>query len=106
MSMKIKDKKQDNLKSSYLWYCPLGHISERNMTGLYKSGSLRSFDYESYYTYESFLLGKMTNLTFKGKGERASGSLDLIHLDVCGLMSIHSRGGFIFFITFIDDYSW
>ena len=25
--------------------------------------------------------------------------------DVCGLMSIHARGGFIYFITFIDDYS-
>ena len=31
--------------------------------------------------------------------------LDLIHTDVCGPMSIHARGGFIFFITFIDDHS-
>ena len=31
--------------------------------------------------------------------------LDLIHTDVCGPMSTHTRGGFIYFITFIDDFS-
>ena len=47
----------------------------------------------------------MIKLPFKGKGERACGPLDLIHTYVCGLMSIHARGGFIYFITFINDYS-
>ena len=40
-----------------------------------------------------------------GKGEHAYGSLDLIHFDVCGPLSINSRGCFIYFITFIDDHS-
>ena len=35
-----KRKKGDNLKSSYLWHCSLGHISERRMTELHKCGSL------------------------------------------------------------------
>ena len=47
----------------------------------------------------------MTKLSFKGKGECASGPLDLIHTDVCGPMSTHAKGGFIYFITFIDDFS-
>ena len=38
----------------------------------------------------------MTKLPFKGKGERADGLLDLIHTNVCG---------FVYFITFINDYS-
>ena len=42
---------------------------------------------------------------FKGKGEWANGPLNVIHSDVCGPMSTHARGGFIYFITFIDDYS-
>ena len=75
------------------------------MTKLYKSGNLGSFDYESYDTCESCLLGKMTKLSFKGKGERASGPLDLIHIDVCGPMFKHARGGFIYFTTFTDDFS-
>ena len=40
-----------------------------------------------------------------GKGERADRLLDLIHIDVCGPMSVHARVGFVYFITFIDDYS-
>ena len=75
------------------------------MTKLHKSGSLGSFDYESFDTCEPCLLGKMTKLRFKGKGERASGPLDLIHTNVCGPMSMHVRGRFIHFLTFIDDYS-
>ena len=47
----------------------------------------------------------MTTTPFTGKGERASAVLDLIHLDVCGPMTTHARGGFSYFITFIDDYS-
>ena len=46
----------------------------------------------------------MTKLFFKGKGERANGNLDLIHIDVCGPMSTHARGGFIYFVTFTDDF--
>ena len=55
-----KRHKKDNLKSSYLWHCCLGHISERRMIKLHKEGILWSFDYESYDTCESCLLGKMT----------------------------------------------
>ena len=80
-------------------------LSERGMTKLHKEGSLGSFDNELYDTCESCLLGKMTKLPFKGKGERANGPLDLIHSDVCGPMSTHAKGGFVYFITFIDDHS-
>ena len=48
---------------------------------------------------------KMTTLPFIEKGEHANGLLDLMHRDVCGPMSIHARGCFIFFITFINDHS-
>ena len=75
------------------------------MANFHKSGNLGSFDYESYDTCESCLLGNMTKLSFKGKGERVSEPLDLIHTDVCGLMSTHAKGGFIYFITFTDDFS-
>ena len=75
------------------------------MTKLHKRGSLGSFDYESYDTCESCLLGKMMKLPFKRKCERANGLLDLIHSDECGPMSTHARGGFVYFITFINDYS-
>ena len=47
----------------------------------------------------------MTKLPFMGKGEHAYGPLDLIHSDVYSPLSINARGGFVYFITFIDDHS-
>ena len=75
------------------------------MSKLHKQGSLGSFDYESYDTCESCLLGKMTKSPFSGKGERASELLGLIHSDICGPMTTQARGGFLYFVTFIDDHS-
>jgi len=95
----------NSLNPLYLWHCRLGHINENRMNKLHKSGNLGSFDYESYDTCESCLLGKMTKTPFGGKGQHASGTLELIHSDVCGPMTTHARGGFSYFITFIDDYS-
>ena len=43
--------------------------------------------------------------SFTEKGVRVEGCLDLIHSDVCGPFSVHARGGYEYFITFIDDYS-
>ena len=48
---------------------------------------------------------KMIDFPIMGKGEHAYGPLDLIHFDVCGQISINAKGGFVYFITFIDDNS-
>ena len=45
----------------------------------------------------------MTKSLFTGKGARATDVLE--HTDVCGPMNHMARGGFYYFITFIDDYS-
>ena len=70
------------------------------MIELHKSGSLGSFDCESFNTCESCLLGK-TKFPFIGKRECTIKLLDLIHTNVCGPMSIHEIGGFIYFITLL-----
>ena len=56
--MTMKRPKGDNLKSSYLWHCRLGHASETRMIELHNCVSLGSFDRESLDTCESCLLGK------------------------------------------------
>ncbi len=66
---------------------------------------LESFDSESYDVCELCLLGKMAKALFTGKGERASDLLGLVHTDVCGPLNKVVRGGYIYFITFIDDFS-
>ena len=42
---------------------------------------------------------------FKAIGYRAKEVLDLVHTDLCRPMSTNARGGYEYFITFIDDYS-
>ena len=75
------------------------------MNKLHEDGLLSSFDFESYETCEACFLGKMTKTLFTDFPERASDLLELIHTDVCGPMSSTARGGFQYFITFIDDLS-
>ena len=104
-SINTKRLKSKSLNSSYLRHCRLGHVSDKRVSKLHKQGDLGSFNYESYDTCESCLRGKMPKTPFNKKGERATGTLELIHLDVCGLMSTHARGGYLYFVSFIDDYS-
>ena len=49
--------------------------------------------------------GKLTKRSFSTKGERAKKPLGLIHSDVCGPSNVQARGGYEYFVTFIDDYS-
>ncbi|KAL0453535.1 UNVERIFIED_CONTAM: hypothetical protein Slati_1331600 [Sesamum latifolium] len=52
-----------------------------------------------------FVPRKITKKPFVGQSAIANGLLDLVHTDVCGPLSIPARGGFSYFITFIDDHS-
>ena len=47
----------------------------------------------------------MSKTPFNKKGERATEILELIHSYVCGPLSTHARGSYLYFVTFIDDYS-
>ena len=47
----------------------------------------------------------MTKRSFPSKGHRANDLLELIHSDVCGPFNVQARGGYEYFVTFIDDCS-
>ena len=76
-----------------------------HMKKLHDDVLLISFDFESSETCESCLLGKMTKTPFAKSCERASELLELIHSDVCELMSTTSRGGFEYSLTFTNYFS-
>ena len=48
---------------------------------------------------------KMIKLPFIGHGKRATELLALVHTDVYGSFDVQVRGGYSYFITFIDDLS-
>ena len=77
--------KIDNVSESCLYHCRLGHVNKNRIDRLIKECVLEIDNYKSLPTYKSCLLGKMTKSAFKGKGERASDVLGLIHIDVCSV---------------------
>ena len=93
------------MKPNLLSPLSFGHASEKHISKLDRDGLLDSFDFESFDTCESCLLGKMTKSPFIHKGERAKELLGLIHTDVCGPFSTSAREGYLYFITFTDDFS-
>ena len=90
---------------AYMWHLRLGHINSNRIQRLVSDGLISPLDLKNLPVCESCLEGKMTKRPFKGKGNRATQLLELIHTDVCGPMNIQARGGFEYFITFTDDYS-
>jgi hypothetical protein len=50
-------------------------------------------------------MGKMTKTPVSRIMERATDLLEIIHIDVCGPMSIPTRSGYRYFLTFTDDLS-
>ena len=81
------------------------HIGVERMKKLHADGSLDSFDFESVESCGPCLMGKMTKPPFSGMMERASDLLEMIHVDVCGPMSVEACGGYRYFLTFTDDLS-
>ena len=75
------------------------------MKKLHADGLLESLDYESFDTCEPCLMGKMTKTPLSGTMERADDLLDIIHIDICGPISVEAHGMYCYFLTFIDDLS-
>ncbi|KAL0386254.1 UNVERIFIED_CONTAM: hypothetical protein Sradi_3019700 [Sesamum radiatum] len=99
-------RKVDDHKNAQIWHARLGHISKDRIRRLVDTKSLEIDDLDHLPTCESILKGKMTKKPFVGQIAIAKDLLDLVHTDVCGLLSIPARGGFSYFITFTDDHSW
>ena len=97
--------RMENVSDLYLWHCRLSHINQNRIYKIRGEGLLEVSNFDSLPTCESCLVGKMTELPFIGKGERASELLSLIHTDVCRPITISARGRYRYFITFADDLS-
>ena len=48
--------------------------------------------------------GKSTKKTFPSSESNAKGILEIIHSDVCGPMSSSSLSGYVYYVSFIDDF--
>ena len=49
--------------------------------------------------------GKNVKNPFPSIDNKAKGILDIVHSDVCGPMTATSLSGYVYYVSFIDDYS-
>ncbi|KAL0411261.1 UNVERIFIED_CONTAM: Retrovirus-related Pol polyprotein from transposon RE2 [Sesamum latifolium] len=91
--------------SLVIWHARLGHIFKDRIRRLVDSKNLEIDNLDHLPTCESRLKGNMIKKPFVGQSAITNGLLDLVHTDVCGPLSIPTKGGFSYFITFTDDHS-
>ena len=105
MSTVGQKRPRDKINQKYLWHHRLGQIGEDKINKLKKDGIFNSLNLKSYPACESYLRRKMAKLPFVGHEKRATELLALVHTDVCGSFDVQARGGYTYFIIFIDDLS-
>ena len=98
-----KRQKVSHSDNTYLRHLRLGHVNLDRINRLAKDGPLRELNVGTLPVCESCLEGKMTKRPFSEKGERSKEPLQLVHSDVYGQPSVQTRGGYEYFVTFIDE---
>ncbi|KAK4411924.1 Retrovirus-related Pol polyprotein from transposon RE2 [Sesamum angolense] len=88
-----------------IWHTRLGHISKDRMRKLAGHKESKGRHLDNLPTCEYYLKRKMTKKPFVGQSVLANGLLDLIPTNVYGSLNTLIRGGYSYFITFIDNHS-
>jgi hypothetical protein len=55
--------------------------------------------------FEHFIYGKYNRVRFPSSATREKGILELIHSDVFGPVPVPSLGKYMYYVSFIDDFS-
>jgi hypothetical protein len=64
------------------------------------------YKYSQYFYFcEHFVYGKQNWVRFPSGATRAEGILQLVHSDVFGPVSVPSLGKYMYYVSFIDDFS-
>jgi hypothetical protein len=54
---------------------------------------------------KGYTQGKNVKNMFAGSDIKAKGVLDIVHLYVCGPISATSLSGYVYYVSFIDDFT-
>jgi len=97
---------EGTLPSSLLWHARFGHLNYDSLHLLKKNG-VAGFPTipRKLKQCDACILGKHSKQSFHDSHSRAHRKLELIHLDLCGLMPVPSTNGNKYIMTFIDDYT-
>ena len=89
------------------WHQILGHIGEKGLKSLQGKGMVEGMsNCNSYFDfYEQCLYGKKNRVKFPSSATREKEILELIHIDVFGIVLIPSFRRSLYYVRFIDDFS-
>jgi transposase InsO family protein len=80
-------------------------MGERGMLELHKRNLLNGVKMCKLDFCKFCILGKQNRVQFKTATHKTEGILDYVHSNVWGPVRAASRGGHVYFLTFIDDFS-
>lgn len=96
---------------SELWHRRFGHLNYRSLRFLVQKKlvyGMPELKHESHYEShcEECVMSKQARSSFPSvKPRRTTACLELVHMDLCGPMSVDPLGGSKYFLLIIDDYS-
>jgi hypothetical protein len=89
-----------------LWHIILAHINYKALPYICKVvTSLPELKVDHESVCNGCAQGKNIKNPFPKRDNKAKGVLELIHSDVCGPMPPSSISGYVYYVSFIDDYS-
>ena len=96
-----------SLNTADLWHLRLSHINEHRLKQIQGvSKGITPFDENQITLCQSCIEGKQYMIKFPIQGaRRAIEILELFHSDICGSMQVAKHTGYLYFITFIDDFT-
>ncbi|XP_035817183.1 uncharacterized isoform X8 [Zea mays] len=87
------------------WHHRLGHLCGSRLSTLIKSGCLGHTSVESNFHCKGCHLGKQIQLPYFTSDSHSVEPFDLVHSDIWGPAPFVSKGGYKYYVIFIDDHS-
>ena len=87
-----------------IWHRRLAHFNYKALSYVRNMG-LPEFKVDHEGVCNGCAQGKNIKNPFLKRDSKAEGFLEIIHSDVCGPMSSTSISGYVYCVSFIDDYS-
>ena len=89
-----------------IWHRSLAHVHYRALLLASKFvEGLPEIEAKHDEVYKGCAKGKNTKKTFPSSESKAKGILEIIHSDVCSPMSLISLSRYVYYVSFIDDFS-
>ena len=96
----------DSVEPSELWHRRFAHVHYRALPLASKVvEGLPKIQEKHEGVCKGCAKGNNTKKTFSSSESKGNGILEVIHSDVCGPMSSSSLSGYVYYVSFIDDFS-